>query len=230
MKLALSCCGDVDGSERIADVRITQVKIGKLYDRIANVYDIWGYLTESRARNRALELTRIVNGQSIVEVACGTGLAFKEIVKRNPDGNNIGIDLSEGMLNKARKKLAKLSNSNYSLLHGTAFQLPLENGSADIMVNNYMFDLIPYEDMDRIIQEFKRVLKIGGKLVLVNMTASESFSSKIYDVLYNLSPQAMGGCRGVQLANKLMGNGFHIETREYIRQMLFPSEVIIAIK
>ncbi|NIV98777.1 methyltransferase domain-containing protein, partial [Candidatus Saccharibacteria bacterium] len=64
-----------------------------------------GNLTESRARNRALELAEIQNGQKILEVAVGTGLAFYEIVKRNPDGTNIGIDISAGMLEKAQKRL-----------------------------------------------------------------------------------------------------------------------------
>ena len=41
--------------------------------------------------------------RNILEVAVGTGLAFYEIVKRNPEGTNIGIDISSGMLKKARK-------------------------------------------------------------------------------------------------------------------------------
>jgi ubiquinone/menaquinone biosynthesis C-methylase UbiE len=154
-------------------------------------------------------------------------------VKRNPDGKNTGIDISEGMLKKARERLATLTN--YSLLNGTAFHLPFENESVDTLVNNYMFDLILYEEMDEIIREFKRVLKPGGKLVLINMTNYESFLgrivlSKLYNALYNLSPQTMGGCRGVQLSSKLNDNAFDIVTREYFQQMLFPSEVILAIK
>ena len=235
MNLALSCCSPVTTSENILDARIPQEKVGQLYDRIAGVYDLWGYMTESRARMRALELAGITNGQSIVEVACGTGLAFYEIVKRNPDGKNSGIDISKGMLDKAGKRLAKLPPSNYSLIHGTAFHLPFENGSTDILVNNYMFDLIHYDEMDAIIREFKRILRIGGKIVLVNMTNHESFLgrvflSKVSTALYNLSPQTIGGCRGVQLSDKLKENGFHILTREYIQQMLFPSEVILAIQ
>ena len=75
---------------------------------MSKIYDIWGNLTESRARNRALELAEIKNGQNILEVAVGTGLAFYEIVKRNPDGTNIGVDISEGMLKRAEKRLRKL--------------------------------------------------------------------------------------------------------------------------
>ena len=98
----------------------------------------------------------------------------------------------------------------------------------DILVNNYMFDLLVDEDMDRALQEFKRVLKPGGKLVLVNMTKSETFFGGIYELLYRLSPRLMGGCRGVRLTEKLKQQGFSVEKREYYQQMFFPSEVILA--
>jgi ubiquinone/menaquinone biosynthesis C-methylase UbiE len=93
-----------------------------------------------------------------------------------------------------------------------------------------MFDLIPFEDMNKILVEFKRVLKKNGKLILVNMTEGERFGSKLYDFIYNISPKTMGGCRGVKLTESLQQQGFKIKVREYYQQMLFPSEVILAFK
>ncbi len=212
------------------DARVSQNKIASVHDRIASIYDIWGKLTGSRARNRAIELAEINDGQSILEVAVGTGLAFYEIVKRNPNGTNTGVDLSQGMLEKAKKRVSQLSEANYSLGIGTAFDLSVEDESIDTLINNYMFDLIPFEDMDKIIIEFRRVLKKDGKLILVNMTEGERLGSKIYDFIYNISPKTMGGCRGIKLADKLQQYGFKVESREYFQQMLFPSEVILAYK
>jgi ubiquinone/menaquinone biosynthesis C-methylase UbiE len=231
MKLRFSCCvNESFFSEGKLDARVSQDEIGHVYDRLSGIYDIWGKLTESRARRRAIELACIKDGQSVLEVAVGTGLAFFEIVKRNPNGRNVGIDLSTGMLSKARKRLGKLSGAHYELSYGTAFDLKTENESVDLLMNNYMFDLIPYEEMDKVLMEFKRVLKKGGRLILVNMTEGERFGSKLYDFIYNLSPKTMGGCRGVRLSEKLKSHGFTIEVREYQQQMLFPSEVILAHK
>ncbi len=231
---SFSCCGwsccagmHVRPEEKL-DARLPQSEISSLYDRLSGIYDIWGTLTESRARDRAIDLAAVRDGQSILEVAVGTGLAFYEIVKRNPRGNNVGIDLSPGMLEKAEKRLRKLPTRNYSLSRGTAFDLQLETGSIDILVNNYMFDLIPFADMDRVLDEFKRVLKKGGKLVLVNMTEGETTAGKLYDFVYRMSPGIMGGCRGVRMTEKLIRHGFTVERREYVQQMLFPSEVILA--
>jgi len=231
MRLSLGCCsrGTVP-SEYVLDARISQQDVGSIYDKLAGLYDIWGTLTESRARKRAIELADIHDGQSVLEVAVGTGLAFYEIVKRNLHGSNAGIDLSAGMLGKAKKRLGQLRGANYRLGVGTAFDLQHQDGSIDVLMNNYMFDLIPFEDMDKVLEEFKRVLKKGGKLVLVNMTEGERFGSRLYDAVYRLSPKTMGGCRGVRMSEKLKQHGFIVESREYYQQMLFPSEVILAYK
>jgi ubiquinone/menaquinone biosynthesis C-methylase UbiE len=201
-----------------------------LYNSLSRIYDLWGTLAESRARNRAIELADIRDGQNILEVAVGTGLAFYEIVRKNRNGQNLGIDISPGMLDKAQKRLNKLTGVNYRLELGSAFRLPAEDQKFDLLVNNYMFDLIPFEEMDDILAEFKRVLKNGGKLVLVNMTKGERFGSGLYDLVFRLSPKSMGGCRGIGLSERLMDHGFQVETREYHQQLLFPSEVIVAHK
>jgi len=230
MKLSVSCCGSscCASLQGKLDARVSQSEIALAYDKLSGIYDIWGMLTESRARGRAIDLAAIEDGQHILEVAVGTGLAFIEIVKRNPHGKNVGIDLSPGMLEKAKQRLSALPGANYSLRTGTAFDLQMATGSIDLLMNNYMFDLISFEDMDKVLLEFKRVLKPGGRLILVNMTTGERFGSSLYDFIYRVSPKTMGGCRGVRLADKLTQHGFAVETREYVQQMLFPSEVIIA--
>ncbi len=65
-----------------------------VYSQIAPLYDLWGALAESKARRMALALADIRNGDSILEVAVGTGLLFQEILRTNPDGSNVGIDLT----------------------------------------------------------------------------------------------------------------------------------------
>ena len=135
--------------------------------------------TDLDLMKRAIALAGIEDGQSVLEVAVGTGVAFSEIVKRNPNGTNTGIDLSKGMLAKAKQRLSKLPEANYTLKAGSAFDLDIEGESIDLLVNNYMFDLIPFEDMPKILEEFKRVLKPGGKLVLINMTEGERLGSKL---------------------------------------------------
>jgi ubiquinone/menaquinone biosynthesis C-methylase UbiE len=212
------------------DASVSQSEIPAVYDSLSKTYDIWGKLAETRARDRAIELADIKDGQNILEVAVGTGLGFYEIVQRNPNGTNIGVDISPGMLRKAEKRLGKLTAANYELKVGSAFSLEAEDERLDLLVNNYMFDLIAFDKMDAILEEFKRVLKKGGKLILVNMTEGQTFGCGIYSLLYRISPKSFGGCRGVKISNKLQQNGFDVKTREYFQQWWFPSEVILACK
>jgi len=212
------------------DATVSQSEIPSLYDSLSKTYDIWGKLAETRARDRAIELADIRDGQTILEVAVGTGLGFYEIVQRNPKGTNIGIDISPGMLQKAEKRLGQLSAVNYELKIGNAFNLEEKDEHYDLLVNNYMFDLIAFDEMDGILDEFKRVLKKSGKIILVNMTEGQGFGCGIYSMLYRISPKSFGGCRGVKLSDRLQQNGFDVKTREYFQQWWFPSEVILAIK
>ena len=214
----------------ILDAKIPQHKISGLYDGMAWYYDVWANFTEKKAQDKAIELSKIEDGLTILDVAVGTGKLFNQILKRNPNGINIGIDISKGMLTKAKSKLSKQPNQNYSLEIGSAFDIKMDNNTVDILFNNYMFDLIPFNQMGSIIDEFFRVLKPGGKLVLVNMTKAERLGAGLYERIYRIYPLVMGGCRGVQQNNILTEYKFNVITREYVQQMLFPSEVILATK
>jgi len=62
------------------------------------------------------------------------------------------------------------------------------------------------------------------------MTKAERIGAGLYERIYRIYPSVMGGCRGVQQNNLLTEYGFKVITREYVQQMLFPSEVILATK
>jgi len=80
-----------------------ETNVTKLYSRVARVYDAWTYLTESRSLRTALDRAAIRQDDSVLEVAVGTGIAFRELLRRNPSGRNVGVDLTEAMLRRARE-------------------------------------------------------------------------------------------------------------------------------
>ena len=111
----------------ILDAKIPQHKISGLYDSMAWYYDVWAHFTEKKAQDKAIELSKIEDGLTILDVAVGTGKLFNRILKRNPNGINIGIDISKGMLTKAKSKLSKQPSQNYSLEIGSAFDIKMDN-------------------------------------------------------------------------------------------------------
>lgn len=212
----------------ISAAKLNKPQVVDVYSKTAFIYDLWGMLTETRARQRAMAFANIKNGEAILEVAVGTGLTFLEILKTNPDGENIGIDLTPAMLKKAQRKAARAGTGNYQLTTGDAYALQFPDRHFDLLMNNYMFDLLPEKDFPLVLAEFKRVLKPDGRLILVNMTRGEHFHQKTWEGVYHLNPRWLGGCRGVLLQDYLRNAGFRNIKREFLSQLGFPSEIIIA--
>jgi ubiquinone/menaquinone biosynthesis C-methylase UbiE len=91
-------------------------------------------------------------------------------------------------------------------------------------------DILPVEDFIPILLEFKRVLKKGGRIILVNMTKGERWLNNIYEGIYRLKPPLLAGCRGVRSIPFLQQIGFTEFHREFISQLGFPSEVVRGVK
>lgn len=210
------------------DAKVKKDEVANVYRRIAPTYDLWGRLTESKARDRCLQLATIRDGEDVLEVAVGTGLAFEKILTLNPSGRNEGIDLTEAMLERAKEKASRSGHSNYRLGVGDAYALDFPDSSFDVLVNNYMFDLLPERDFPRVLAEFQRVLRPGGRLAMVNMTKGERWYNGIWERIYRINPALLGGCRGVSLMEYLEESGFTALRRQYVSQMTFPSEVVYA--
>lgn len=208
--------------------RLDEQGVINTYRRIAPLYDLWSRLTESRAHQQALEAAQIRNGESVLEVAAGTGLMFKQLVQKNLDGDNQAVDLCDAMLDRARRRLEGIDARSVNLQIGDAHQLPFEDQRFDLLMNNYMFDLLPESAFARILSEFRRVLKPGGRLVLINMTQAERIGEGLYSLVYRLNPKWMGGCRGVTMSQPLSDAGFVEIERQRLSQMRFPSEIITA--
>jgi len=208
------------------DARLEKSKVPDTYRKVARIYDLWARLTESKARDRCLELAAIQDGEAVLEVAVGTGLAFEKILQANSSGRIEGIDLTDGMLTRAERRAAATGQTNFRLSIGDAYDLDFADDSFDVLINNYMFDLLPEQDFPKVLAEFKRVLRPGGRLVMVNMTNGQRWYNGLWTLIYEIKPALLGGCRGVSLTDHLQDAGFQQTEREYVSQFTFPSEVI----
>lgn len=200
------------------------------YAAVAWFYDLWALLTEAKAVGRALSLARIQDGQAVLEVAVGTGRLFSQIVKRNLHGRNEGLDLSPAMLAQARKRLQQAPSSAYKLQQGSAYELPYEDDSFDLLFNTYMLDMLPEQDFPKLLGEFLRVLKPSGRLVLVSFGFGAHWFNRFWYWLAKVFPALLTNCRPVRMGQIVSQAGFHDLHVEHTSQNTFPSDIIIAEK
>jgi len=215
-----------DALSAMRPARLPQAAVPRTYRWIAPCYDALARLVAARARQCGLTWFGAHDGEQLLEVAVGTGLSFQQLLRANPTGWTEGIDLAPAMLRQTRRRAARAGTDRYCLRRGTAYALAYPEATFDGVLNSYMFGLLPVEAFAPVLQEFKRVLRPGGRLVLISMTRPERWYQNAWEALYRLHPALLGGCRGVQTAPFLRAAGFVDVQRRFISQWAFPSEVV----
>ncbi len=151
-----------------ADAEGKQRFVGRMFDGSAGDYDrvdrILAFGTGSRYRADALVRGGLAPGMRVLDVAVGTGLVAKEALRIVGDrGSVTGVDPSAGMMSAAAAGLA--------LVRGRAEALPFATGAFDFLTLG--FALRHLADLDRVFGEFQRVLKPGGRLLVLEITRPE---------------------------------------------------------
>jgi ubiquinone/menaquinone biosynthesis C-methylase UbiE len=216
--------------ERILEVKAPPEDVPRTYTRLAPVYETWARLTESAARRRVLALAAPGRRDDVLEVATGTGVQLVRLAQASRGGRTVGVEPSEGMLRQTRRRLERAGLDGVETIAASALELPLPDESFDLVVNGYMLDLLPRNDIPRALSEFKRVLRPGGRVVLSNMTVGERRRHRVWDWAYARGVVLTANCRGVLAAPVLAELGFADVTREYLAQMSFPTEIVTARK
>jgi ubiquinone/menaquinone biosynthesis C-methylase UbiE len=220
-----------DWRESVLEVKDPPERVPRMYTRLAPVYEAWARATESKARRRVLELASVRSGEDVLEVATGTGVQLVRLARANPGGRTVGVEISEGMLAQTRRRLEDAGlTAEVEVIEGSGLELPFADQSFDLIVNGYMLDLLPLDDIPRALAEFKRVLRPRGRLVLSNMTKGERRRHRIWDWAYERGVVVTANCRGVLAAPVLRELDFTGVSREYLSQMLFPTEIVAALK
>lgn len=215
---------------KIIAAPVTPKKVQILYDFLSPVYE---YLTryERLSKERGLEVAKIKRGYMVFEVGFGTGQIVTESALRvGKDGMVYGIDLSRKMLEKTRKRVKNLGLARrVNLQLGDARKLPYKSKLFNVVFNSYMLDLIDTPEIPKVLTEFKRVLKPGGRLILVNLSKGERWYSnmKFYEWIYSQCPSLLGGCRPVLIKSFLEELGFQSVEREFLLAgRVIPSEIV----
>ena len=148
-----------------------QRAVNALFDRSAEHYDracnIMSFGSGQRYRREALERAGLRPGLQVLDVGIGTGLLAREIVHiLGPSGRVVGLDPSWQMIAEGRRQL------NVAFVQGVGECLPFPDSHFDFLTMGYALRHVP--DLDQAFEEYRRVLKPGGRLVLLEITRPAS--------------------------------------------------------
>ncbi|MGC1466404.1 MAG: methyltransferase domain-containing protein [Pseudolabrys sp.] len=150
--------------------------VERAYARWAPIYDIVFGAVFDRGRRASIEAAERVGGR-ILEVGVGTGLSLPEYAGSN---RLVGVDLSEPMLRKAHERVAALALHNVEALAVMDAQnLALPDQSFDVVVAQYVITAVP--NPEATLDEFARVLKPGGEIILVNHIGAETGPRALFE-------------------------------------------------
>jgi demethylmenaquinone methyltransferase/2-methoxy-6-polyprenyl-1,4-benzoquinol methylase len=144
-----------------------------MFDRIAGVYDVMNSAMTAglhhRWRARAVDRAALAPGDAALDVCCGTGDLALELGRRvGLSGRVVGSDFSERMLDLAREKPVPAGAAKPIFEWADALDLPYDDGGFDAVTVG--FGVRNLADLDRGIAEMARVLKPGGRLVVLEIT------------------------------------------------------------
>lgn len=137
--------------------------VARVYEKLASTYDFTFGPTLHPGRVQALQRMGIQPADSILEVGVGTGINCTLYPR---DCTVTGIDLSDGMLEKARERVARKAITNVRLLEMDAAHMKFADDSFDIVYAPYLISVVP--DPVAVVREMVRVCRPGGKVIILN--------------------------------------------------------------
>jgi demethylmenaquinone methyltransferase/2-methoxy-6-polyprenyl-1,4-benzoquinol methylase len=159
---------------------LAEPQVRAMFDRIAGVYDRLNSVMTAgmhhRWRERAVELAQVGPGSRVLDVATGTGdMAFALAAAIGPQGQVVGADFSEQMLKIARDKAAAgaVGPASAPVRFEQANALLLPHATAEFDAATVGFGVRNFSDLDQGLRELTRVVRPGGRVVILEMTAPQ---------------------------------------------------------
>lgn len=155
-------------------------QIAGMFNNIAHRYDFLNHFLsagiDKRWRKKVIRLLAQGKPQQILDVATGTGDLAIAALALHPT-QITGVDISTGMLNIGREKIAKLGfEKQITLLEGDSESLPFDNDHFDAVM--VAFGVRNFEHLEIGLREMGRVLKPGGKCIILEFSQPQRFPVK----------------------------------------------------
>lgn len=148
-------------------------RVQAMFDAIAPTYERVNSVVSLRRdaawRRRAVDLAGLRGGEAVLDLCCGTGDMIREFARRRPAPRLIvGIDFAAGMLARGHYD----AQVPVALLRADALRLPLRDDCVDVV--SCAFGVRNFQDLDAGLREMRRVLRVGGRVVILEFALPEN--------------------------------------------------------
>ncbi len=160
--------------------------VGSLFDSIAGTYDRFNHLLSLNIDKhwRRKSIRGLDKADRLLDVATGTADLSMEIIRQGKAGKVVGMDISTGMMEIGKTKVAKAGmEKQISFIEASAFDIPYEDGSFDAVTCAY--GVRNFSDLDKGLKEMHRVLRDGGELMILEFSYPENpLIRSLYDFFF----------------------------------------------
>jgi ubiquinone/menaquinone biosynthesis C-methylase UbiE len=223
---------DRPGCDQTGVLRVLQsrAQTRKFYDKISGVYDRLAEKSEEPVRRAGLEKLAARQGERILEIGYGTGHCLAAIARAvGVTGEVFGLDVSEGMREQARANLTRESlRARVRLTTGDALHLPYGDNRFDGIFMSFTLELFDTPDIPLVLAECRRVLRGGGRIVVVGMSkeGGAGMLLRMFEWTHEHFPNYLD-CRPIFVQRALTDAGFAVVDTQILR-MWVPVEVVLA--
>lgn len=163
-------------------------QVAEMFDNISHRYDFLNHFLslgiDKLWRKKAVNILRKSQPKVILDVATGTGDFALESLALNPE-KIVGIDISNGMLDKGRLKIKKRGKQDIiEMKYGDSENIPFEDNYFDAIT--VAFGVRNFENLEKGLNEMKRVLKPNGKAIILEFSKPKRFPIKqVYNLYFH---------------------------------------------
>lgn len=202
------------------------------YNKIAGVYDLLAERSEQPIRREGLVMLDASAGETILEIGFGTGHSLIDLAEAvGPSGRVLGIDLSEKMVQASEKLVRdKGLDGRIELQCADALHLPYDDGTIDGVFMSFTLELFDTPEIPTVLAECRRVLKAGGRIVVVGMSrvSPDGLMTEIFEWTHRHFPNYLD-CRPILVRQALEDAGFEV-TGHKIAKMWISVEIARGVK
>jgi len=203
------------------------------YDHLSRWYDLISGTSEQKLGREGLQMLKAKSGEDVLEIGFGTGHNLLALAKSLGSlGHVHGIDLSEGMLAIARKRIERSGLLKMvDLRCGDATNLPYKAETFDAVFSSFTLELFDTPDIPLVLNEWGRVLKHQGRICIVSLSkyGKQNSMMRLYEWAHEKLPNIID-CRPIFVQQALTETGFEIKQFTCGSMWKLPVEVVLGSK